>query len=288
MRNYVKNETNLSKILSPKISVLLNTINLDFDYSNLSTEIDNIYIPLKFFTSKKYENILKILSKNFNTYIYMPTIVKGNYKNLFYANAETSIKKYEIKGFVISNICNITLLNELFTDLNKYFKLVANHTFNVFNSQSVLSLKKLGISRFTLSPELDKKTTQALCDYNYLEKEMIVYGRIPLLNMNYCLLGETDKCYPECKARCQSDHTYFLKDRLNMKFPIMPDNIQTVTTLFNSKITSTSPQDFSINYARIDILEENISQINHIIATIKSGKRLEGKEYTNGNLNRDI
>lgn len=288
MRNYVKNETDLSKILSPKISVLLNTINLDFDYSNLSTEIDNIYIPLKFFTSKKYENILKILSKNFNTYIYMPTIVKGNYKNLFYANAETSVKKYEIKGFVISNICNITLLNELFTDLNKYFKLVANHTFNVFNSQSVLSLKKLGISRFTLSPELDKKTTQALCDYNYLEKEMIVYGRIPLLNMNYCLLGETDKCYPECKARCQSNHSYFLKDRLNMKFPIIPDNIQTVTTLFNSKITSTSSQDFSINHARIDILEENISQINHIIATVKSGKRIEGKEYTNGNLNRDI
>lgn len=73
-----------------------------------------------------------------------------------------------------------------------------------------------------------------------------------------------------------------------MKFPIMHDNIQTVTTLFNSKITSISPQDFSINYARIDILEENISQINHIIQTVKSGKRLEGKEYTNGNLNRKI
>lgn len=73
-----------------------------------------------------------------------------------------------------------------------------------------------------------------------------------------------------------------------MKFPIMPDNIQTVTTLFNSKITSISPQDFSINFARIDILDEDISQINHIVQTVKNGKRLEGKEYTNGNLNRTI
>lgn len=73
-----------------------------------------------------------------------------------------------------------------------------------------------------------------------------------------------------------------------MNFPIMPDNIQTVTTLFNSKITSISPKDFSINFARIDILEEDISQINHIVQTVKSGKRLEGKEYTNGNLNREI
>ena len=218
----------------------------------------------------------------------MPTIVKGNYKNLFYANAENSVKKYEIKGFVISNICNIKLLNELFTDLNKYFKLISNYTFNAFNLQTVLALKKLGISRFTLSPELDKNSLQSLCDYHYLEKEMIVYGRIPLLNMNYCLLGETDKCYPECKARCQSGHSYYLKDRLHMNFPIMSDNIQTVSTLFNSKITSISPQDFSINFARIDILEEDISEINHIVETVKSGKRLEGKDYTNGNLSRDI
>lgn len=73
-----------------------------------------------------------------------------------------------------------------------------------------------------------------------------------------------------------------------MDFPIMPDNIQTVTTLFNSKITSISPQDFSTNFARIDILEEDISQINEIVQTVKNGKRLEGKKYTNGNLNREI
>lgn len=73
-----------------------------------------------------------------------------------------------------------------------------------------------------------------------------------------------------------------------MDFPIMPDNIQTVTTIFNSKITSISPQDFPINFARIDILEEDISQINEIVQIVKDRKRLEGKEYTNGNLNREI
>lgn len=73
-----------------------------------------------------------------------------------------------------------------------------------------------------------------------------------------------------------------------MNFPIIPDNIQTVTTLFNSKITSISPQDFSINYARIDILEEDISQINDIVQVVKSGKQFRGKDYTNGNLNREV
>lgn len=288
MRSYVKKDIALGNLPSPKVSVLLNNLQPDFNYLDLTDKIDNIYIPLKFFTSRKYAEILKTLSSRFETYIYMPTIVKGNYKNLFYANVESSVKNYDIKGFVISNICNIRLLNELFTDLDKYFKLVTNYTFNVFNQQTVLALKDLGISRFTLSPELDKETLQDLCNYSYLEKEMMVYGRIPLLTMNYCLLGETDKCYPECMARCQTKNTYYLKDRLNMDFPIMPDNIQTVTTLFNSKITSICPCDFPINFARIDILEEDISSINHIVETVKSGKRLEGKNYTNGNLNRDI
>ena len=73
-----------------------------------------------------------------------------------------------------------------------------------------------------------------------------------------------------------------------MKFRILPDNIQSVTTIFNSKTTSISPKDFNVDFARIDILDESIDEINKIINTIKSGNRLEGIEYTNGNLNREI
>ena len=73
-----------------------------------------------------------------------------------------------------------------------------------------------------------------------------------------------------------------------MNFEVLPDNIQTVTTVFNSKTTSLSPNDFNVDYARIDVLHESIDEINTIIKTVKSGKRFEGKEYTNGNLNREV
>ncbi len=68
----------------------------------------------------------------------------------------------------------------------------------------------------------------------------------------------------------------------------MPDNIQTVTTLFNSKTTSISYKDFQVDYARIDILHENIQEINKIIQTVKQGKTFQGKDFTSGNLNREI
>lgn len=187
MRTFKKNKILGSQNSTPKISLLLNILHPDWDYSKLEN-IENIYIPLKYFTTKKYENVLKNISKKFSTYIYMPTIVKGNYKNLFYANADDAVNKYDIQGFVISNICNIRLLNSLFDNLNQSFKIIANYTFNVFNSQTILELKKLGVSKFTLSPELDRETLNHLCNYSYLQKELIVYGKTPLLNMNYCLL----------------------------------------------------------------------------------------------------
>ena len=185
MRNF--NNTKINSNATPKISLLLNVLHSDWNYNKLEN-IDSIYIPLKYFTSKKYSPVLKIISKKFDTYIYMPTIIKSNYENLFLANAEEAVEKYNIQGFVISNIGNLNLLHSLFNNLDEYYKVIANYTFNVYNSETVLELKKLGISSFTLSPELDKQTITSLCNYNYLQKELIVYGKVPLLNINYCLL----------------------------------------------------------------------------------------------------
>ena len=135
------------------------------------------------------------------------------------------------------------------------------HTINV--------LKKLGISRYTLSPELDEPSILKLCENSSILPELIVYGKTPLVNMNYCLLGESNKCYPNCKLKCTSDSIYYLKDRLNMKFRILPDNIQTVTTIFNYKTTNISSNSYSVQNIRIDILDENIEEILEILNNIK-------------------
>ena len=272
---------------SPKISALLNILNLDFDYSKLEN-IDNIYIPLKYFASKKYEKILEILNSKFNMYIYLPTIIRSNYRNLFYNNIENATKKYNIKGFVLSNISNFILIEDFCKkNLNK-FELISNYTFNIFNNETIKELNSFGVAKYTVSPELDKNSILNLYNDN-CKKEMIVYGKIPLMNINYCLLGKSNKCYPSCDAKCvKTNNRYYLKDRLQMKFDVIPDNVQTVTTIYNSKILSISPTEFNLDFARIDILYEDIDEINNIVSVVKSGNRIEGKDYTNGNLNRDI
>ena len=108
------------------------------------------------------------------------------------------------------------------------------------------------------------------------------------MNMNYCVLGKTNKCYPTCDSKCMSENSYYLKDRLNMKFRILFDNIQTVSTIYNCKTTSISADCFNTDCLRIDILDESIDEINNIVCTVKNNERFEGKEFTNGNLNRSI
>lgn len=271
-----------------EISILLNILDENKNYNDLKN-IDNVYVPLKYFGNKKYENIIKNICENFHAYIYLPTIIKSNYTNLLHNVIDNSIETFKVSGFVVSNISNGDFIYKMKNKYKDRFKFIGNYTLNIYNNKSIQEWKELGINRLTVSPELDKSTIDNILNNSSVEQELIVYGRTPLMSMNYCLLGKTNKCYPTCGTQCKSNTKYYLKDRLGFLFPILPDSIQTVSTLYNSKITSICPKDFvNATSYRIDILGETIDDINNIINTILSGSRLEGKDYTNGNLNREI
>lgn len=99
---------------------------------------------------------------------------------------------------------------------------------------------------------------------------------------NYCYLGKSNKCYNECEKKClNSNSVFYLKDRMNLKFRILPYNA--ATTIYNSKTLSIKYDNLKINSIRIDILSENPKQIQNIIDKVKSNNRFEGKDFTNGN-----
>mgnify|MGYP004655995229 FL=1 len=245
-----------------KVSVLLNLINKDFDYSNLQN-VDNIYIPFKFFVLKDFAPIIQKINEKFNTYIYMPTIIRNNYTTLIKNNLPNILNTYNIKGFVLSNIGNFELLKQY---KGKY-DFICNYTFNIFNN---LTINELSCNTVTLSPELNETdiTNIINCDNttsSMPKKELIVYGRIPLINSNYCLLGKTNKCYSSCAHQCNSSNKFYLKDRLGFLFRVIPDNVETVTTIYNNKITSIPYKNINVDSVRFDVLDETIEEINLII-----------------------
>ena len=322
-----------------KISLLLNILNNNYDYSLLNG-VDRIYIPFKYFTKKDLAVTIKKICENFNVYIYLPTIIRNSYNNLIVKNLDKILNTNKISGFVLSNIGNFELLKKYInlgntknsnnydiSEKNKNYELIGNYTFNVFNN---LTFNELPLNTITISPELNKNDINNFytcinanrnetsnenkifynnknninrnqfldnLDNSWLNKnikiinkniEMIVFGNTPLMTTNYCLLGKTNKCYSSCEHKCNSTNKYYLKDRLGFLFRIIPDNIQTISTIYNSKITSIEHSDLPIDSVRIDILDESIDEINSIIKTVSTGKKLEGNIYTNGNFNKEV
>ena len=142
----------------------------------------------------------------------MPTIIKANYRNIILNSLEEILKKYDIKGFVISNIADFKILEKY----KKDYEFIGNYSLNVFNHHSLEEYEKLGLNCITLSRELNQEGLQELLGKSDIATELIVYGNLPIMATNYCFLGKTNKCYPNCGVNCQKNKTYYLKDRLRI------------------------------------------------------------------------
>lgn len=270
--------TPLSPISSPSISLLLNILNKNFNYTELAG-IDALYIPYKYFLNSSYDFTLETLCNKFKVFLYMPSIMRENYFGALNSTIEKSLN-FGVKGFVISHISQIE-------SLRKYnLPVIGNYTLNVYNNESIKTLKDFGLVKFTPSVELEKADLLELLNLASLPSELIVYGKTPLMTNNYCYLGKSNRCYKDCKKLCLENSKFYLKDRLGFEFRIVPDNTCTITTIYNSKITSINYTDFinKINSVRIDILDENLDDIQKIINKVKKNERFEGKDFTNGKI----
>ena len=216
----------------------------------------------------------------------MPAIIKANYKNVIKHGLEDLIEDYNIQGFIVSSLGDLVLLEKY----KRKYEFIGNFTLNCFNLSSISNFRNLGLSKMTLSPELNLEDITSIYNVqkDHIPLELIVYGNTPVMKMNYCLLGTSNKCYPECMMRCRTSNKYYLIDRLGFRFRILPDNVQTVTTIFNSKTTCITHINTDINSVRIDLLDENIEEINTIAKASVTHAKLEGKQYTYGNLNREV
>ena len=262
-------------------SVLLNSIDISMDYSSLKN-VDRVYIPLKFFIKKEFESKLLKISQFTDCYIDIPTIVRDNFRNVFYNNFDEKVNKFNIKGIVISNLSGIEFMMKYVGKLD----IVSKYTLNIYNNHTIDELKKVGVNRVTISPELDTETIIDLCNNSSLPTEFLVYGKLPVMHIQYCPLGKSNKCYPTCSMKCKTSNRFYLEDKLGYKFEFVPDNMQTITKIYNSKINSIDYSKFPFDSCLISITDED--NLDEIIYNVKNNIKFEGKNYTNGNLNKFV
>ncbi len=244
---------------NPKINLFLQKFSSQIDYSKLN--YNEIYVPFaELINGVKMRDCIAVL----------PNIVEENYETLILENRQVL---EQAKAVMIAHISQIELLEKL--ELNK--NIVADYSLNITNCFSQKVIKDLGIKRFTISPELDKKAIHLFT--NDLEKELVVYGRTCLMTSKYCPIGKNGNCKNACKQG-----EYVLKDRKDFCFPVVSDCINCHSKIYNSKILSIENVGLAVDFVRIDVLNETQEEIENIICTVNAGQKLSGKIYTNGNL----
>lgn len=273
--NKIKAITKTNNKECGEISILLNNIKEDINYEKIKG-INNVYIPLNLFFRTDLKEKINEICDNFKVYVYLPAITKTNYERIIKNNLKI-IMNMKINGFVISNISQIRMLK----DVAESKELIANYTLNAINDYTLDELEKYNFTKYIVTPELDKDEIRNL--NSNMSKEVIAYGRTLLMTSEYCPIGKNEHCNNECTKT-----KYVLRDRLGFDFPIYTDRINCNALIYNSKITSINYEDLNSNSLRIDILDENEDEIKNIIDKILKHQKLEGKDYTNGNLNKNI
>ena len=144
---------NISPQVTQKdVSVCFNILDEVFDYTKLNN-FSNAYIPLKYFYNNKYFEIINTIAKKADIYVYMPIIIRGNYKNLLANYLKSAIENFDVKGIVFSNIGNVEYLKFIKEQYGNKLKLISNYTLNVFNDNTIKELLDYDIDLIEISPE---------------------------------------------------------------------------------------------------------------------------------------
>lgn len=149
-------------------------------------------------------------------YLSLPYITKDSQK----AEVKKYIdfaKKLGIKGLLVHNISQ--------TEYKADFDLAADAGFNALNGETVSALAQLGAKSVILSREISLKQAKRL--KKSVECELTVYGKIPVMVCENCIIKNYEGCKCEGKFR-------YIKDRMGISFPVKRDYPFCTSVLYNS------------------------------------------------------
>jgi len=117
-----------------------------------------------------------------------------------------------VAGLLLGNLGHFPLVRGM------GFRLYGDYGLNVFNSRSLAFLREKGLESACLSFEL--RFSQIRDMKKILPAEAIVYGRLPLMITENCLIQNTVGC--RCDRLAEGRPPNFLNDRTGASFPLLP------------------------------------------------------------------
>ncbi len=145
---------------------------------------------------------------------------------------------------------------------------VGDFRFNVTNCESVCALEKMGIDSLILSPELTLPQARDIKG----DTSLTVYGRIPLMTVEKCVIREIADC-----DTCDKNAA-ILTDRRGVRFPVLRE-WEHRNVIYNSLPTSMSDRQDQLTKANITshhflFSTETPDEVDEVIRLWKKGEAL--------------
>jgi len=192
--------------LTPVITVSLTGVDqLSKELEELCPKI--IYIPVTEldYESPKLQSFVD--NKQLTIAVSLPRIIHDNEKKKI-ATTLDKARKLGIENALVSNIGHVQFAKKHGMTIRGDFG------FNVYNSETLYVLQKLGLRSVTLSFELPLNEIREMS--KPIETELITYGRLPLMITENCIVrNSTDAC--------TCDSFSGLVDKQGAQYPVEPD-----------------------------------------------------------------
>lgn len=237
----------------------------------LDLKPDYIYLPLQEI-SDNADVIGSLIRKGVRIAAVLPRIAFDSEWEKLLGRLKKA-KSAGVRELVCTNIGQPRLLRELGFDLRGDFGL------NIMNSQSIRALKEMGLGACTLSFEM---TLPQIRDLSYtLPAEMIVYGRLPLMITENCVLRRLDGSGCPCDGG-----PVYITDKTGRSFPIYKEE-GCRSTLYNSEPLYLADKqgdlkNIGVRWLRLNFTTENPRECLRMALAYIEGGGAQPQKMTRG------
>ena len=231
---------------------------------------EKIYVPIG--TIKRNYNVCETIKDKI--IIVLPSILRDD----AYEDYIADTKVYLDNGFHGVQIQNISVA-ENFEGYNVY----GGFRLNVFNSHALDEFKQLKFKTVELSPELNIKQIKSIL--KTIPVQAMVYGRLPLMVTENCIIRNGDKC------PCKGDN--IITDRMGMKFPVIKDGDICRSIVLNCKKTFVAfdmdkIKSAGVDFYRIYFTDEPFDECKKICHTYLFDGDYRPDDFTKGHFFKGV
>lgn len=206
--------------------------------------VKGIYINSDLLINEEQKkDVEKIIEANldFDFYLALPQILRKR-SYIYLDNIFEALNKLNFKGALCRNMEEYQFLNAK----NYEGEIIADYSIYSWNQKAISVLEAI-FTRTTMPIELNKRE---MTDIRSEAREILLYGRLPLMYSANCLQNTFGKCLNDKSGK---QNIFYLVDRQKNKIPVLQNCFHCFNVLYNPVVMSLHNQMDSIKKENFEV-----------------------------------